>query len=90
MVVSGPYHCTHLGCRRADQQVEASAADCLQTLVGRSIQLLCSLWRVSIDAFSGPEAVQLKRTASRGPAGTQTAASGTMARLTRSSFPNCA
>ena len=81
MVVSGHEHCTHLGCRRADQQAEASAADCLQTLVGRSIQLLCSLWRVALDARSGHEAVQLMCTASRGLARLRRGASSSIAQL---------
>jgi hypothetical protein len=78
VVVSGPHYCTHLGCRQADREVEASAADCLQTLVGRPRWKLCSPWRIALDTDSGPEAVQLMCTTSRGPARTRTAASATM------------
>ena len=41
VVVSGHYHSTHLDCRRADQDDAASAADCLQILIGRSSRVLC-------------------------------------------------
>ena len=54
VVVSGHYHSTHLDCRRADQDDAASAADCLQILIGRSSRVLCDPWRVALDASSKP------------------------------------
>ena len=78
-VVSGPYHRTHLHCGRANQDIEASPADCLKTLVGRSSWTLCCLWHVGPDARSGLGAAQLERATSLGLAGSRMAASGPMA-----------
>ena len=58
-VVSGRCHCNHLHCRRADQDVEASAAGCLKNLVGPSRWKLYHPWRVALDASSEPQGVQL-------------------------------
>ena len=57
VVVNGPYHSTHLHCRGVDQDGEASAADCLHTLLGRSIRELycpCGTLHSVWTAASGP------------------------------------
>ena len=90
VVVSGHYHSTHLDCRRADQDDAASAADCLQILIGRSSRVLCDPWRVALDASSSLEAARLDCTTSRGLARSRTAASGSIAGRERSPFRNYA
>ena len=86
-VVSRRFCCTFLQCRRADQAVEASAADCFKILVGRSSTKLHCSWHAALDASSGPEAPQLIRTTSRGPARSQMGASAHPL-LRQSSFRN--
>ena len=90
VVVSGHYHSTHLDCRRADQDDAASAADCLQILIGRSSRVLCDPWRVALDASSSLEAARLDCTTFRGLARSRTAASGSIAGRERSPFRNYA
>ena len=90
VVVSGHYHSTHLDCRRADQDDAASAADCLQILIGRSSRVLCDPWRVALDASSSLEAARLDCMTSRGLARSRTAASGSIAGRERSPFRNYA
>ena len=89
-VVSGLYYSTHLDCRRADQDDAASAADCLQILIGRSSRVLCDPWRVALDAISSLEAARLDCTTFRGLARSRTAASGSIAGRERSPFRNYA
>jgi len=79
-VVSGPYHRTLQHCRGVDQDGEASAEDCLHTLLGRSIRELHCPWHVALGVGSGLGAAQLRRTTSRGLARSRTAASASIAR----------